>query len=176
MKSRQRAIIAFLCVLYLGVAFYLAFFMRESQGIIFTSENREIWLNEKVSFVPFRTIQLYGNSMFTSNWKWAASNFFGNLIGFMPLALFIPCFIPKTRQRKHFFIAMLVFITIIEASQLIFMCGAFDIDDYIFNISGAWIVYELLFHSQAFSGDFKKRLGICTEENGENRENQKQKK
>lgn len=98
----------------------------------------------RVYIVPFKNIEYYGSLMFTSQWKNAFINFFGNLIALTPFSFYLPRLYGKAYRRKTYFICLFCMVSFIEITQLILGCGVFDIDDYILNMSGAWIAYELL--------------------------------
>lgn len=68
-------------------------------------------------------------------------NIAGNIIAFSPFALFLPLLFKGTKRFWRFFAAVSAAVLVIEALQIILMCGFCDIDDYIMNAGGACALY-----------------------------------
>ncbi len=96
--------------------------------------------------IPFRTINnfYYAYKNGRMGLEYFLRNIVGNLIAFTPLAFFIPRIISIINKWYKFFIIASLFIIGIEFCQFLMNSGAFDIDDYILNISGTMIIYILI--------------------------------
>ena len=110
-----------------------------------TKEYLDIYLENSVNLIPFKTITRYARSLFTSllDTSTIFLNLFGNLVCLMPLALFIPLLFKKIDNTKKFFISILSVTLVIELIQLITFTGSCDIDDIILNTLGAFIAYKI---------------------------------
>jgi glycopeptide antibiotics resistance protein len=142
-QSTKKALMVLSFTLYL--IFLLAFTLfGRSLNPIFTWGN--IWegLKYRIYLTPFKNIEYYGKILWTSRWREAVINFFGNLAALAPLSFFFPRLYEKAYNRKVYLAVLLGVVTFIEISQLILGCGVFDIDDFILNMSGAWVAYEIL--------------------------------
>jgi glycopeptide antibiotics resistance protein len=155
-KSRFLFIISF----YIYTIFLLAFivFGRKLGLISFSGADYE-WIKSHIFIKPFNNIRYYSSHLFTSEWKTSFTNLFGNLLALAPMGFYLPRIFPKTTRRGRFFAVLFCIVSFIELSQLIFKCGYFDIDDYILNMSGAWIVYEA-FRNEHTKKRVNKALGL----------------
>ena len=111
-----------------------------------TQEYLDIYLENSINLVPFKTIIGYAKDLFTSllDTSTIFFNLFGNLICLMPLSLFIPLLFKKIDNTKKFLISILCVTLGIELVQLITFTGSCDIDDIILNTLGAFIAYKIL--------------------------------
>ena len=66
------------------------------------------------------------------------------MLACMPFAFFLPRLFRKENKIKTFLITMFIIVSIIEITQFITLSGTFDIDDYILNISGAYLMFNIL--------------------------------
>lgn len=128
--------------LYVFLFFYALFFKAVSPWELF-DPTREYFRN--FNLIPFHTIDNYLSSTQVS-WIIVASNVIGNVVIFIPLAIYLQL-IKKT--RKLWISLLLVFLAtvIVEALQFAFALGAFDIDDIILNCLGGIVgivIYRLL--------------------------------
>lgn len=95
---------------------------------------------------PFKTIRVYVNNMRNGVLvRSAIVNIAGNLVAFMPFALFIPLLLKKFSGFGAFTATTLVINILVEVMQLIIHTGSCDIDDVILNMAGACAAY-LIFH------------------------------
>lgn len=111
-----------------------------------TQEGLDIYLDNSVNLVPFKTIIEYIQKIFTSllDTSTIFLNLFGNIACLMPLALFIPILFKKVDNTKKFLISILCVTLGIELIQFITFTGSCDIDDVILNTLGAFIMYKIL--------------------------------
>ena len=111
-----------------------------------TKEYLDIYLDNSVNLIPFKTIIGYAKDLFTSllDTSTIFFNLFGNLVCLMPLALFIPLLFKKIDNTKKFLISILCVTLGIELVQFITFTGSCDIDDIILNTLGSLIMYKIL--------------------------------
>jgi glycopeptide antibiotics resistance protein len=138
MRAKKLLVFA-LFVIYAAAAYYLLFYIRSSMLNFYTYGE---YFRKNSNFVPFRTISefvryyraddiIYGEFSFDNLW--------GNLAVFMPAGVFFPALWKKQRSFKVFALTIAAVIIGVEAGQFLTMRGSCDIDDFILNISGAFI-------------------------------------
>ena len=98
------------------------------------------------NLIPFRTIRNFIIAVSNGNLSLYVFiyNIFGNLLAFMPLALFLPKLIPFVNKWYKYFLIVSSFIIFIEGMQFVLDVGSLDIDDYILNIVGSMICYFII--------------------------------
>ncbi|MEG1523949.1 MAG: VanZ family protein [Clostridia bacterium] len=98
------------------------------------------------NFVPLETIRLYIRCLLYDfiGTTIPISNLMGNVLMFMPMAVFLPCLFPSMRTFWRFLLLMMAILVAVEALQLVLCCGSCDIDDVILNLSGTLLVYGLM--------------------------------
>lgn len=99
-----------------------------------------------VNLIPFTTIIEYVKSFLncSANFSIIAYNLVGNIVCLTPLAFFLPRLFKMQNKFKIFLITTIGIALSIEILQLITMSGAFDVDDIILNVMGAFIAYLIL--------------------------------
>ena len=99
-----------------------------------------------INFIPLRTIQLYINSYHQGYLPLSiiAINLIGNIIAFMPLAIFLPVLFKSQRKTGIYFISASLMIVGVEILQVLSASGSGDIDDYILNIIGSMFMYLIV--------------------------------
>lgn len=73
----------------------------------------------------------------------AIVNILGNLILFVPFGLLYPLLFPNYSDWKKTLLISFLFTLFIEASQLVFNVGIFDIDDILENVFGSMLGFYL---------------------------------
>ncbi len=99
---------------------------------------------QKANMRPFRTIKLMYNGG-NINTGWQYKNLGGNLLGFVPLGIFLPLLF---RKLKSFAAVIAVVFAISLAYEIIQLCtglGVFDVDDIILNTAGGIIGFLVHF-------------------------------
>ena len=98
------------------------------------------------NLIPFRTIRNFIIAVSNGNLSLYVFiyNIFGNLLAFMPLALFLPKLIPFVNKWYKYFLIVSSFIIFIEGMRFVLDVGSLDIDDYILNIVGSMICYFII--------------------------------
>lgn len=114
---------------------------------IFASSPEKIseYFKNKTNFIPFATIKLFCEG-YKNDWVsyYAfAENILGNLIVFMPFALFVPILFRRINTALKFFVLISATVIFMELLQAVFLTGSADIDDYILNVSGAMFAYMI---------------------------------
>lgn len=104
------------------------------------------YMRNSFNIIPFKTISKFTLGFLNSTvaLKYVVINILGNILAFMPFALFIPILFPKLDNTKKFCIFMIVVIMLVEFLQFVTFSGSFDIDDLILNLLGAFIAYKVM--------------------------------
>ncbi len=159
-KNMRRVFLVFF-VLYaafvLNITLLDAFYGRSFHLILTLNREEAIkYISSNVNIIPFKTVTLYMEGFASHKVKAGdfALNIFGNLAAFMPFGLFLPIYAPKTRKTGGFLPVMFLIVLGIESLQLLSMCGAFDVDDIILNVGGAFLFFLI-----AKAKGFKKAAG-----------------
>ena len=98
------------------------------------------------NLIPFTTIrmQLKCLSSRSAALRWYGfSNFFGNIILFIPLGFLLPWVFPNLRRAWRTLLTVAAVIALVEILQLFTLRGYADIDDLILNLAGAGIGYAV---------------------------------
>lgn len=116
------------------------------QGIAFVDWDIDLlnmYIDSSFNIIPFKTIELFlfGYLKGYVSFKIFFINVFGNILAFMPYAIFIPLIFKKVNKYYKFLVIMVFIVLLIEFLQFITMSGSCDIDDLILNVFGASIVY-----------------------------------
>ena len=98
-----------------------------------------------INLIPFRTVYEYIDKIINNriNVDTAIANLIGNIIVFLPMGAFLPFIFQKIRSFKKTILTIFLIVLGIELIEIIFAMGAFDIDDFIFNLGGAMIGYSI---------------------------------
>ena len=117
-------------------------FLHFSQAAAQYRENFDLMTN----FRPFETVLLYLRAL-KYNYIGPGiplSNLLGNMLLFMPMAVFLPCLFRAMQKLWVFVLAMAGMLVMVEALQLLLSCGSCDVDDILLNLTGTLIVYGIL--------------------------------
>lgn len=98
-----------------------------------------LYLRFNANFIPFHTIGEYIRRFLdhSMNYDIILQNLLGNLILFMPMAVFLPCVFHRMYQFRYLVPVMAGILVLVEVVQLVFWLGSLDVDDFILNFSGA---------------------------------------
>ncbi len=132
----------YVCALFAVLFFTRIDFSNYAAERQFYLGNQELMTN----FVPLETIRLYIRCLIYDfiGVGIPLDNLMGNILLFMPMALFLPCLFPSLRKFWRFFLLMTAILMAVEALQFVLCCGSCDVDDVILNLSGTLIVYGLI--------------------------------
>lgn len=144
MEKRVKRALRAAFVLYVLLMLWLLFGQRLGTG-----GGRGYWeqLRDNVNLIPFFTIgQFIRTANFTSSpylLRHAFINLAGNVVMFVPLGFFLPCFWRGLRPFWRGLLACAGCIAIVELVQLFTLLGSLDVDDLILNLAGAAVGHGL---------------------------------
>ena len=100
----------------------------------------------RVNLIPFKTVYEYIEKIINNriNVDTAITYLIGNIIVFLPMGAFLPCLFQKMRSFKKTVLTVFFIVLGIELIEIILAMGAFDIDDFIFNLGGAMTGYAVM--------------------------------
>ena len=98
------------------------------------------------NFIPFATVRLYWRALIYNyiGPGIPLSNLIGNVLLFMPMAVFLPGLFPSMHKPWRFIVLMVLVLLAVESLQLILACGSCDVDDVLLNLAGTLMIYFLL--------------------------------
>jgi len=155
-KGKIRVILLIIFLLY------CLFMLRLLLGRTRIDTDQPYWERIKANYnlVPFKLIQQYirilKNVPTINPFSYAFTNFYGNIILFIPFGFFLPLLWKKQRVWIWFLLTTATIIITIELSQLFLLVGICDIDDLILNLSGSMIGF-LLWKTIAILNLFSKK-------------------
>lgn len=129
-------------IIYLFLLFSLTIFSRSEEiSFIWQEGIFDYYVNSSLNIIPFKSMlfMIKNLSIYSIN-----INIFGNIIVFMPFALFLPYFRKKKYTYASFILNVALISLMIETIQLITITGSFDIDDIILNTFGAFLFFNFL--------------------------------
>jgi len=134
-------------IFLLRITLFDIFFNR--RGFLCIRYNRIIfrdYINYVINLIPFKVIIEFIIDFINKKVSSGIfiSNLLGNFIAFMPFAFFLPRLFKKENNTKIFLITMFILVSIIEITQFITLSGTFDIDDYILNVGGSYLMFKFL--------------------------------
>lgn len=134
-------------ILLLNFTLFDSHFFRN--GFMFVKWNKIIlydYFYNVINLIPFKIITefIIGFIRGKISLSLFMDNIFGNFIAFMPFSFFLPKLFKKENNIKIFIITMIIIVSIIELTQFLTLSGTFDVDDYILNISGSYLMYRIL--------------------------------
>jgi glycopeptide antibiotics resistance protein len=71
-------------------------------------------------------------------------NLLGNFVLFMPMGMLLPCVFKGLDRFWRAILCIFIMVVGVEVMQFVLRAGVIDIDDVIFNISGAMIGYGII--------------------------------
>ena len=140
MKKVVRPILWAVFGFYCLVLIYIVFLSRGS----LTHYSYAQYFRQFTNFVPFKMIaeyiQRYNNGFQTLS----VNNLLGNFVLFLPMGMAMPCLFKKLNRFWKVTLCVLGLVVLVEVAQGILRVGSIDIDDVIFNLSGAMIGYGII--------------------------------
>ncbi len=133
-------------IIYLFIAYRLIIW-KSWGGFSYISQcyaSLDSWKQEilwNLNLMPFRFLfDIHGYTRIT----WC-KNIIGNIILFVPAGFFLLCLFPNVRvwSFKRYAWIMATMIIGMELFQLFFMCGHCDIDDFMLNLLGACLGFQV---------------------------------
>ena len=140
MKKIVRPILWAVFGLYCLVLIYILFLNRGSRSHYSYAQYFQAFTN----FIPFKTIVEYIQRYSDGYWRLSTVNLLGNLALFVPMGMAFPCVSKKLNRFWKVVLCVLGMVIMVEVMQGILRVGSIDIDDVIFNVSGAMIGYGII--------------------------------
>ena len=102
-------------------------------------------LDLMTNFIPFETVLLYIRAIMHNyiGMEIPLSNLIGNMLLFMPMAVFLPCLFRPMRRFWQFLLVMAFVLAAVEGLQFLLSCGSCDVDDVLLNLIGTTLVYGI---------------------------------
>lgn len=119
-------------------------------------DSRTYGAQRTLNLIPFKSFSLWYATF--KGWtpiRKPIINMVGNFVICMPFALFLPLLFRKQRKYLGFVLTIFVLVLVVEAAQYVTARGVCDIDDLIFNVSGAAVAFAVL-HTKRIRGIVKK--------------------
>ena len=115
------------------------------------------------NFIPFKTVYDYIIRLKndTINADIVIKNLIGNLIVLFPMGCFLPCMFAWFRKFWKVLALCFGIVLFVELLQLLLRMGSLDVDDFIFNLSGASLGY--LFVHIPFLNNLLKKFYVYAE-------------
>lgn len=126
-------------VIYIIVLSYLLFFSEEFGR----TENDTVY---RYNLVLFREIKRFIQYRRLLGIKMVMINIVGNVAVFLPFGFFLPILSRRVRKLRWIFVLSFLLSLSIEATQLIFRVGCFDVDDLFLNTLGGimgFLIYRI---------------------------------
>lgn len=140
MDDRQTGGKRFLCgLLFAAYLAALAYFLFFAEATGRTGTQRTYQYN----LVPFREIRRFYLYREQLGFLAVALNLAGNVLAFVPFGLFLPLLARQTRSFVRMLLLGAEFSLMIEAVQLFYRVGSFDVDDILLNTLGVGVGYLL---------------------------------
>jgi glycopeptide antibiotics resistance protein len=90
---------------------------------------------------PFSTIRLFSSRRVSTEYSY--KNIGGNIIGFIPLGIFLPLLFSFLKRFARLTGVIFLISLLFETTQLVAGIGVFDVDDLILNTAGGMLGYML---------------------------------
>ena len=105
----------------------------------FQTEDSVGYYFSRSNLLPFKTVWAYIQKLKNDsiNLVTVITNLFGNFIVLFPMGCFLPCLFFKMRKFTNTIFVCLAIVSVVELLQPLLCIGYFDIDDFIFNLTGA---------------------------------------
>ena len=140
MKKVVRPILWAVFGFYCLVLIYILFLSRGS----LTHYSYAQYFRQFTNFVPFKTIAEYIQRYNNGFRNLSVTNLFGNFVLFLPMGMALPCLFKKLNRFWKVVLWVLGMVVVVEIAQGVLRVGSIDIDDVIFNVSGAMIGYGII--------------------------------
>ena len=140
MKKVIRPILWAVFGFYCLILIYILFLNRGSRSHYSYAQYFQAFTN----FIPFKTIVEYIQRYSDGYWRLSTVNLLGNLALFVPMGMALPCVSKNLNRFWKVVLCVLGMVIMVEVTQGILRVGSIDIDDVIFNVSGAMIGYGII--------------------------------
>lgn len=154
MKKFTRPALWTVFIIYCFILVYVLFLSRGTRDGFTYAE----YMRRFTNFIPFRTIMEYVQRYSDGYWRLSTINLLGNLALFVPMGMALPCVSKKLNRFWKVVLTVLAMVVAVEIMQGLFRVGSIDIDDVIFNVSGAMVGYGII--KIPFINKLLKRAGL----------------
>lgn len=127
-------------VIFIFYLIFLAYFLFFSEDFGRTARDQQEYAYNLVPFKEIRRFIVYCHVVGIRSFL---LNIVGNIVGFMPFGFFLPVVSRRSRHWYNTVLLSFLFSLCIEAVQLVFKVGSFDVDDMILNTLGGILGYIL---------------------------------
>ena len=116
-------------------------------GFVFASRANSATISgiitREYNIIPFKSVV---NLLVNHPWGIANAiyNILGNFLMLVPLAILLPLISDKFKKWYVFLIVVILISSVIEITQYFTNIGSLDVDDFILNVSGAFIFYLII--------------------------------
>lgn len=140
---RRLCVFCFILYLHMLLSFTLAstYFYRPSSFAITDPEGFSLYLQTRVNLIPFYTIKEISD---VGGFYTVIVNNLGNILALMPMGVFLPLIFFRQRRILMFVLTVTLCVILIETTQMLFLMGAWDIDDLMLNVTGAVIMFLVM--------------------------------
>lgn len=140
---KRLTVICFLLYLHMLLSFTLAstYFYRPSSFAFTDPEGFSLYLQTRVNLIPFYTIKEISD---VGGFYTVIVNNLGNILALMPMGVFLPLIFFRQRRILMFVLTVTLCVILIETTQMLFLMGAWDIDDLMLNVTGAVIMFLVM--------------------------------
>lgn len=140
MKRFVRSVLWTAFITYCLILVYVLFLSRGTRvGYTYVEYVRRF-----TNFVPFKTIVEYVQKFSDGYRRLSVLNLLGNFALFIPMGMLLPCISGKFNRFWKVTLCILGMVLLVEIAQGVLRVGSIDIDDVIFNVSGAMIGYGII--------------------------------
>lgn len=147
MKINLRIFLALYLLLFATLTLFDPLWGRNGGFVIWNRELFEMYVQNSLNLVPFKTVLQY---FYRGTINQFVVNIVGNLVCLMPLGILLPLNFEKQRKTGIFLMTCVLIVSAVEILQFATLSGSCDIDDFILNVGGAFLIYLFTKNKKAF--------------------------
>ena len=147
MKINLRIFLALYLLLFATLTLFDPLWGRNGGFVIWNRELFEMYVQNSLNLVPFKTVLQY---FYRGTINQFVVNIIGNLVCLMPLGILLPLNFEKQQKTGIFLMTCVLIVSAVEILQFATLSGSCDIDDFILNVGGAFLIYLFTKNKKAF--------------------------
>ena len=147
MKINLRIFLALYLLLFATLTLFDPLWGRNGGFVIWNKELFEMYVQNSLNLVPFKTVLQY---FYRGTINQFVVNIVGNLVCLMPLGILLPLNFEKQQKTGIFLMTCALIVSAVEILQFATLSGSCDIDDFILNVGGAFLIYLFTKNKEAF--------------------------
>ena len=147
MKINLRIFLALYLLLFATLTLFDPLWGRNGGFVIWNRELFEMYVQNSLNLVPFKTVLQY---FYRGTINQFVVNIVGNLVCLMPLGILLPLNFEKQQKTGIFLMTCALIVSAVEILQFATLSGSCDIDDFILNVGGAFLIYLFTKNKEAF--------------------------